>query len=140
MHKGAPTKPGSAFDLYCDETRSSLKEKLKEGDDVEDELSSRWKDLPDSQRDVYQSRAEQQLAEYEKEKEAYDAKAAKDAAGSKADGDDDKADKADSTEPDRPSAAAAAAEEDGTSRAPQEDVEMTNYDTDQETQGEKPEE
>jgi hypothetical protein len=131
VHKGAPKKPGSAFDLYCAETRPSVKDKAKEGDNVEEELSRRWKDLPDDRRDEYQSRADSQMAEYEKEKDAYDAKA-KEAASAKADADN----KAESTESDRP---AEGAGEGRTSRQ-QEDVEMTNYDTDQETQGEKLEE
>lgn len=133
VHKGAPKKPGSAFDLYCDETRPSLKDDAKEGDDLEKELSSGWKDLSESRRDEYQSRADQQMADYEKEKEAYDDAKAKEAADAKADG----GDKAESTEPDRP---AATAEAERASQEQQEDVEMTNYDTDQETQGEKPEE
>lgn len=132
VHKDAPKKPGSAFDLYCDETRPSLKDKAKEDDDIEKELSSQWKELSDSRRDEYQSRADQQMADYEKEKEAYDAKA-KEAAEAKANGND----KAESTESDQPAATAGA---ERASREQQEDVEMTNYDTDQETQGEKPEE
>ncbi|KAK3902069.1 hypothetical protein C8A05DRAFT_34247 [Staphylotrichum tortipilum] len=172
-HKGsaAPKKPGSAFSLFCDDTRPSLlkegddeakegddeakdgDDEVKEGDDeakegddattaaaaVEDELSTRWKALPESERDDYQSRADQQMAEYKKEKEAYDeavaAKAKEEAVAAKAkEADDDKA--AEST---------AEAEKEEESRPPQpqaqqEDVEMTNYDTDQETQGEKPEE
>ncbi len=133
MHKGAPKKPGSAFDLYCDETRESLKDEIKEGEDVEDELSSRWKDLPDSERDDYQSRADQQMADYEKDKAAYEAKAEEEADAAKEDGHD----KAESTESDR---ADAAAVDEPVPEDQQEDVEMTNYDSDQETQGEKPEE
>ncbi|KAK4239620.1 Non-histone protein 10 [Achaetomium macrosporum] len=133
VHKGPPKKPGNAFDLYCDETRPSLKDKAKEGGtNMEEELSRRWKDLPDSQRDEYQALADRQMAEYEKEKDAYDAEA-------KASSDSAKTDegngKAESTESERPAGA------DGRSVSrQQEDVEMTNYDTDQETQGEKPEE
>ncbi|KAK4156730.1 hypothetical protein C8A00DRAFT_30393 [Chaetomidium leptoderma] len=133
IHKGRPEKPGSAFDLYCDETRSSAKDKAKEDDNAEEELSRSWKDLPDSQRDEYQSRADQQMADYEKERDAYDADAKEAAASAKADADD----KAESIEPERQ---AAATGEERASPQQQEDVEMTNYDTDQETQGEKPEE
>lgn len=154
-HKGAPKMPGSAFDLYCDEIRPSLQEKAKPSDDVEEMLSKGWKELPDSQREEYQARADRQMAEYKKQKEAYDeeakAKAGSEAPSAKA---QESNDKAESTEPDR-SAAGAKEEESSqkqSSSSPrqqqqqekqqqeQEDVEMTNYDTDQETQGEKPEE
>jgi hypothetical protein len=146
VHKGAPKKPGSAFDLFCDDTRPTLKEDAKEGDNMEEELSSGWKDLPDTQRDEYQSRADRQMAEYEKEKAAYDDAKAKQAAAAaaasaKAEAEEGN-DKAESTESDRP--AAGAGDGDRTSQQreqqEQEDVEMANYDTDQETQGEKPEE
>ncbi|KAK4044611.1 hypothetical protein C8A01DRAFT_42521 [Parachaetomium inaequale] len=148
VHKGAPKKPGSAFDLFCDDTRPTLKDEVKEGDNMDEELSSGWKDLPDSQRDEYQSRADRQMAEYEKEKAAYDdakakeAAAAAEAAAAGAKAEEEGNDKAESTESDRP--AAGAGEEERTSQQreqqEQEDVEMANYDTDQETQGEKPEE
>ncbi|GAB1320276.1 hypothetical protein MFIFM68171_10486 [Madurella fahalii] len=130
----APKKPGTAFDLYCDDNRESLKEKSKGGDaNVEEELSRGWKDLTDSRRDEYQVRADQQTAEYEKEKAAFDEKA-------KSGDDDAKADSngnAEATETERPAASAGGEEQ---TPRPQEDVEMTNYDTDQETQGERPEE
>ncbi|KAK3295696.1 uncharacterized protein B0H64DRAFT_417338 [Chaetomium fimeti] len=139
VHKDAPKKPGSAFDLYCEDARS----KAKEGDTTEEELSSGWKDLPESQRDEYQSRADRQMAEYEKEKDAYeDAKekeAAAAAAASAKEAAEEGNDKAESTESDQ--AAAEAGEEREPQQQPQqEDVEMTNYDTDQETQGERTEE
>ncbi|KAL2170530.1 hypothetical protein VTG60DRAFT_4638 [Thermothelomyces hinnuleus] len=155
-HKGAPKMPGSAFDLYCDEIRPSLQEKAKPGDDVEEMLSSGWKELSDSQREEYQARADRQMAEYKKQKDAYDddakAKEGSEAASAKA---QESNDKAESPEPDRPAAGAKEEEEASqkqSSSSPrqqqqqekqqqeQEDVEMTNYDTDQETQGEKPEE
>lgn len=148
VHKGAPKKPGSAFDLYCEDTRPSLKEKAKEGESVEDELASSWKELPESQRDEYQARADRRMAEYEKEKDAYDdakekaATAAAAAAVSAKAAAEDGNDKAESTESDQ--AAAEAGEEreaqQQQQQPQQEDVEMTNYDTDQETQGERPEE
>ena len=144
VHKGAPKKPGSAFDLYCEDTRPSLKEKAKEGESVEEELSTNWKELPESQRDEYQTRADRRMAEYEKEKDAYDdakekAATAAAAASAKAAAEEGN-DKAESTESDQ--AAAEAGEEREAQQAPQqdEDVEMTNYDTDPETQGERPEE
>ncbi|KAK4146267.1 uncharacterized protein C8A04DRAFT_25773 [Dichotomopilus funicola] len=141
LHKGAPKKPGTAFELYCDDNRESAKEKAKEGDNVEDELSNAWKELPDKERDEYQSRADNQLAEYEKDKEAYDEAKAKAQEAATAAAEtvlkaDDRDDKADSTESDRPAVETG----DREASRQQEDVEMTNYDTDQETQGEKPEE
>jgi hypothetical protein len=146
VHKGAPKKPGSAFDLYCEDTRPSLKEKAKEGESVEEELSSNWKELPESQRDEYQTRADHRMAEYEKEKDAYDdakekAATAAAAASAKAAAEEGN-DKAESTESDQAAAEAEAGEEQEAQQAPQqdEDVEMANYDTDPETQGERPEE
>ncbi|KAL2137183.1 hypothetical protein VTI74DRAFT_7730 [Chaetomium olivicolor] len=143
---GAPKKPGTAFDLYCDETRPSLKDdKIAEGDNnsMEVELSRRWKDLPDTQRDEYQSRADRQMADYEKEKAAYD-EAKENTTNTGAENKSAKAGdsdgKSESTERERPSASAAATAESSASRRQDEDVEMGNYDTDQETQGEKPEE
>lgn len=151
VHKGAPKKPGSAFDLYCEDTRPSLKEKAKEGESVEDELASSWKELPESQRDEYQARADRRMAEYEKEKDAYDdakekaATAAAAAAASAKAAAEDGNDKAESTESDQAAAEAgeereAQQQQQQPQQPQQEDVEMTNYDTDQETQGERPEE
>ncbi|KAJ4304187.1 hypothetical protein N0V88_001799 [Collariella sp. IMI 366227] len=149
---GPPKKPGSAFDLFCTETRTpiGLDGAAETPDNETDEaLTSRWKDMPDKERDEYQSRADQQMADYEKERAAYENAAEKDAAKAEAAaaeeskasaeaGDSDV--KGESAEPERSSAEAAA--EPGTPRREQqdEDVEMGNYDTDQETQGDKPEE
>lgn len=141
VHKGAPKKPGSAFDLYCEDTRPSLKEKAKEGDSVEEELSSSWKELPESQRDEYKARADRRMADYQKDKDVYDAAKEKEAAAAAsakaaaAEGND----KAGSAESDQAAAEAGEGRE-AQQQPQQEDVEMTNYDTDQETQGERPEE
>jgi hypothetical protein len=145
-HKGAPPKkPASAFDLYCEETRPSVvQEQAKDAeggdrnndDAIDEELARRWDSLPDDRRNAYSDRAGRLLAEYEKEKAAYDAKGkGKDkttaaAADSGAKADKDKSDE--STEPERP-----AAREGADARAAQEDVDMANSDTDQETPGEK---
>lgn len=169
-NNGAPKKPGSAFDLYCDEARPAAKDKAaKEGegeaDTVEEELSRGWKDLPDTQRDEYQLRADDNMAEYEKEKDEHDAataaaaadKEAQEAADAEADAAEaeaeakadreDSNDKAESTESDRPAAGSGAGDDERASMSRQqqqlqqeEDVEMANWDTDQETQGERPEE
>ncbi|KAK4106250.1 hypothetical protein N658DRAFT_502746 [Parathielavia hyrcaniae] len=134
VHRGAPKKPGSAFDLYCAEAGPSVKDKAKEGDSVEEELSRRWKDLSESRRDEYQTRADDQMAEYDQEKDAYDeAKAQEREASAKAG-----SNKAESTESDRPPAGGAG--EGRSTSGQQDDVDMTNYDTDQETQGERVEE
>ncbi|KAL2255189.1 hypothetical protein VTK26DRAFT_3899 [Humicola hyalothermophila] len=153
VHKAPLQKPGSAFDLYSDEARPSLKEKSKDGDDgnVDEELARRWKELPDAQRDEYQTRADRQMAEYEKEKEkekekeASDAKAKSEDGGEKAADSDANVAAAAATESGELTAARASGDDE--QRTPrqqqqqqQEDVEMTNDDTDQETQGEKPEE
>lgn len=140
MHKAAPQKPGSAFDLYCDETLPSLKEASEDDgrDPVhedEAELAHRWKGLSESQRDDYQTRADGQMAAYRKAKDAYDdaaAKRAEDAAATA-----DRAANADATGSEPPPATGAG--RDSRTPRPREDVEMMNYDTDQETQGDKAE-
>lgn len=143
VHKAPPKKPGTAFDLCSDETRASLMDKAKDDDEatVEEELTRRWKDLSDTQRDEYQTRADRRMAEYEKEKDAYDAKAKKEegSGGEKAEADNDGAN-AEATESEQPAPARTSGDDEQTPQQQQEDVEMTNYDTDQETQGEKPEE
>ncbi|KAK3313515.1 hypothetical protein B0H66DRAFT_594400 [Apodospora peruviana] len=94
-HSKAPKKPGSAFDLYCDETRASLlhekqKNKAEDHDDdaengddkadddgdinMDEELARGWKDLDDSQRDEFHAREQQAMAKYQEKKEAYNAK------------------------------------------------------------------
>ncbi|KAL2024628.1 hypothetical protein VTK56DRAFT_6829 [Thermocarpiscus australiensis] len=131
----APKKPGSAFDLYCDENRASVKEKSKDGDaNEEEELSRRWKDLSESQRSEYQARADRQMADYVKARDAHDGKRNAGDGGGKADSDGT----AEVIESGRSAARAGADER--ASQQQQEDVEMTNYDTDQETQGERLEE
>ncbi|KAK4114254.1 hypothetical protein N656DRAFT_750204 [Canariomyces notabilis] len=140
VHNKAPKQPRSAFDLYCDDNRSSAKEKAKEGGDaadVDEELSRGWKELSDGRRDEYQARADQQSAEYEKEKAAFDAAKRNNgaSAGNKADSNGNGSGEATESEPPRPGAG-------GEDQTPgqQDDVDMTNYDTDQETQGERLEE
>ncbi|KAK0722789.1 hypothetical protein B0T26DRAFT_617104, partial [Lasiosphaeria miniovina] len=130
VHK-APRKPGNAFDLYCDENRDSFKDKSDDaGAGVEEELARGWKDLPETQREEFQTRAEDEMAKYHAAKEDYDEKAKARRERSTAKGND-----ADDTE------RRTAAEEARADQA-QEDIEMDmgNYDTDQETQGEKPDE
>jgi len=130
-----PKKPGSAFELYCDERRAEQRldkeDKPKDGDaEDEDEqrLARGWKDLTDSRREEFEARAEDEMAQYQKEKEAYEAKEA-----AKKDDDMDV-----DSERRGPSASVNAAGE--TPQPQDQDVEMGNYDSDQETQGEKTEE
>lgn len=128
-------KPGSAFELYCDERRAEQRldkeDKPKDGDaEDEDEqhLARGWKDLTDSRREEFEARADDEMAQYHKEKEAYEAKEA-----AKKDDDMDM-----DSERRGPSASVNAAGE--TPQPQDQDVEMGNYDSDQETQGEKTEE
>lgn len=99
LHKGVfrPTKPSSAFELYCDDKRAASKEKAaakaaskeaaegsgspedeneNNGDntDVEEEtLSREWKDLPEDRRKEFEDRADRDAERYQKEKDAYEA-------------------------------------------------------------------
>lgn len=137
VHK-EPRIPRSAFDLYCDETRDSLKDKSAKDDNgeeddrnAEEELERGWQELPDSQRDEFESRAEHNMAKYQKKKDAYDeAKAEeKDREEERRNGDHD----------DRSVARSEQGNDDKTQQEEeqqQEDVEMGNYDTDQDTQAE----
>ncbi|KAL2124859.1 hypothetical protein VTJ04DRAFT_1224 [Mycothermus thermophilus] len=132
-----PKKPGTAFDLYCEDMR---KDKSKDAAELEDEaLSQSWKELPESKRAEYESRAEKHMAQYEKDKAEHEAAAneAKEDAAAKSKAESGNTDKGDSTESDRPEASDAAAP---SGAAADEDVEMANYDTDQETQVDKPDE
>ncbi|KAK3357049.1 hypothetical protein B0T25DRAFT_145440 [Lasiosphaeria hispida] len=156
VHRQAPKKPGSAFELYCDETRDSLKDKSKDDESaegaagsggVEEELARGWKDLATSRREEFETRAEGEMAKYKKEKDAYEAKAAaKSARDAERDADNDAnsgaTEEADENgDGDRDARAMSSVVAGGSVGSPQqEDVEMGNYDTDQETQGEKPEE
>ncbi|KAK4455922.1 Non-histone protein 10 [Podospora aff. communis PSN243] len=141
-----PKKPGSAFELYCDERRAEQrKEKEQQKEDKDDteegggaeaeedeqRLARDWKDLGDTRREEFQTRADDELAKYHKEKDAYDAKEA-----AKKDADEEM-----DVDNERRGVSASLKEADDTPQ-PQEDqdVEMGNYESDQETQGEKPEE
>ncbi|KAL2271437.1 hypothetical protein VTJ83DRAFT_808 [Remersonia thermophila] len=139
---GQPKKPATAFDLYCEDAR-------KDKADLDEEaISSAWKGLPDSKRAEYQARADELLADYEKDKKAAAAAAAASAeaeAAENASKTEDAAkkdttaggqDKGDTAESERP----AGDDEAAPAAAADEDVEMGNYDTDQETQVDKPDE
>lgn len=150
--------------------KAKNKEKDQEDQDgdinMDEELARGWKDLDDSQREEFQAREEREMSKYQEEKEAYDKKqkekeeaaAAVAAAGGAESQSDDAAGDKTITDADKNGGGGAdtrevTEERDTTDRRrqtheddddrtpqPQEDVEMGNYDTDQETQGEKPEE
>ncbi|KAK1756209.1 Non-histone protein 10 [Echria macrotheca] len=141
----APTKPGTAFDLYCDEARAKGKSKGdgENGDSPEDEqqLRASWKDLAESRREEFEARADDEMAKYEKEKSAYDdAKAAAAAASKSSNNKESDETEMDIDANDRREVSASAKAAGETPTAQDQDVEMGNYDTDQETQGEKAEE
>ncbi|KAL2877250.1 hypothetical protein SGCOL_007406 [Colletotrichum sp. CLE4] len=110
-----PKRPGNAFELYCADTRPALEEKNKDDADanIEEELARGWKDLPEGEKEEFQTRSEEEMAKYQKEKDAFAAKSK--SAEAK---DEDEEEREKSPEP------APAASQD-------EDVEMTNYDTEE---------
>ncbi|KAI7920852.1 hypothetical protein M0657_006431 [Pyricularia oryzae] len=122
----------SAFDVYCAEVRPSVAEKEKDKDSVEEELARRWKELSDTDKEPYQTKYEKQQKEAEeKQQEQKDKKSAADKATTAAGADEsEKAAevKAEGSQPpeDRPKPA------DKGGAAQDEDVEMTNYDTEPE--------
>lgn len=134
-----PQKPPTAFELFCAEARSHLDERAKDsrqGPGGEEELARVWKEeLAEDQRTGYEAKREMELARYEKAKADYEIALSKEeaalAAKEGADVDDEEAVR-------QENGVAAAAGRDDAPRATQdEDVEMTNYDTDQETQAER---
>jgi len=153
-----PKKPGSAFELYCDEKRAEQRKEKEqeskedeedkedkgdteeggtaEGEEDEQRLARDWKDLAESRREEFEARADDELVKYQKEKDAYDAKVAT-KKSSKEDADEEM-----DVDNER-RGLSVSVKEAGETPQPQEDqedVEMGNYDTDQETQGEKLEE
>ncbi|KAK8150634.1 hypothetical protein G3M48_000055 [Beauveria asiatica] len=109
----------SAFELYCDETRPILEAKTVDDLNIEEELTKGWEELAEVDKDSFRKQAEQNAAKQSEEKEESpeaDAAPGKEATDDKEDekaedGDDNKGDGED------------------------DDVEMANYDTDdQETQ------
>lgn len=126
-------KGPDAFELYCEEARPALMEKAEEDDaedreglvlHVEEELARGWKELSDDKREAYQDLAEQQQEKLGAKKEPSrgdrSSSSAKPAARDEGDGG---VEAEGQTADDTP--------------AQDEDVEMGNYDSDQETQGEK---
>ncbi|CRK38202.1 hypothetical protein BN1708_007667, partial [Verticillium longisporum] len=171
-----PKRPASAFDMYCEESRPALQKTREDKPDedathtIEEELARGWKDLSDDAKEAFQSRYDDALAQYQKDKAKYDAtKAAETAAADKTaasaepeaetkdeaaekseslpeapkdkDDEDDKDEKDDKGDKDdkEGEATAAAEAEKAASKSPaptpapaqDEDVEMTNYDTEE---------
>ncbi|GKT47948.1 uncharacterized protein ColSpa_08129 [Colletotrichum spaethianum] len=108
-----PKRPGNAFELYCADTRPALEEKSKDDADVnvDEELARGWKDLPDGEKAEFQTRSEEEMAKYQKDKDAFAAKSKS-------------AEPKDEEEREKSPEAAPAASQD-------EDVEMANYDTEE---------
>ncbi|KAI5465712.1 hypothetical protein BGZ63DRAFT_349262 [Mariannaea sp. PMI_226] len=115
-------KPADAFEIFADEQRESLEAKKKDGDsdlDVEEELARLWKELPSAEKDEFQTKFEKAVAKAEEEEKKEDSSPKKSNKHDKRDKDSKP------EESDRPN-------------TQDEDVEMANYDTeDQDTQADK---
>ncbi|KAH7162552.1 hypothetical protein B0J13DRAFT_13398 [Dactylonectria estremocensis] len=143
---GVTKKPVDAFEVYCTENRAALeaKKKEEEGDEdlnVEEELARSWKELPDAEKEEFQTKFEQAVAKIDEKEESSRSREGKE-------GDEDNEDNDDKKEEEEEEEAEAEAKDDKekseSAEKPQtqdEDVEMGNYDTeDQDTQaGEKAE-
>ncbi|KAK4177365.1 hypothetical protein QBC36DRAFT_135325 [Triangularia setosa] len=145
VHHEPPKKPGSAYELYCNERNTAAaagatnaaadatdidkteeEESRREVDD--EELAQGWKNLSETQRGEFETRAGENMAQYEKERGEYDAATA--AAEEEAVKRQKESEEAEEK-----------AKENGTGNATEEeqkdeqgDVEMGEYDSDQETQ------
>ncbi|ATY60480.1 hypothetical protein CCM_02401 [Cordyceps militaris CM01] len=116
----------SAFDLFCDETRPILEAKDADSNIVE-ELVKGWEELPEVDKEVYQKRVEKAV---EKDTEEKEGSPEADVAPGKEANDDKEDDKGDDKEDDKGEDG-----DDNKGDGEDEDVEMANYDTDdQETQ------
>lgn len=138
------------FELYCEDARPALEAKNKDDADVniEEELSRAWEELPEAEKEEYQTKfdeitksREEEEDEEEEEKNAAEAEAEAEAeADADADADVDadveaEAEAEADADNDIPKKSIKAEPETDKSRAHDEDVEMSNYDTeDQETQ------
>lgn len=119
------------FEMFCDENREALETKKKDaGSDlnVDEELTRIWKNLPEHEKDEFQAKFDKVLAKHEEEKEA-SKKSEKDDKDDHEDADevedtedkvdkDEKGDKEDKD--DKPN---------DPDKTQDEDVEMANYDT-----------
>ncbi|KAL7627160.1 hypothetical protein AAE478_003936 [Parahypoxylon ruwenzoriense] len=80
-----PKRPSNAFEIYCNDTRPLLqaehKDKIAAGEfRLEEELARGWKDLPEKEKEEFQVRYEQELAQYKEAVEEYK-RGTKDTAG-----------------------------------------------------------
>ncbi|KAI0181087.1 hypothetical protein GGR52DRAFT_18308 [Hypoxylon sp. FL1284] len=71
-----PKRPSNAFEIYCNDTRPVLqaqhKDKIAAGEfRLEEELARGWKDLPEKEKEEFQIRYEQELAQYKEAVEEY---------------------------------------------------------------------
>ncbi|KAI1212308.1 uncharacterized protein F4807DRAFT_415550 [Annulohypoxylon truncatum] len=71
-----PKRPSNAFEIYCNDTRPILqaqnKEKIAAGEfRLEEELARGWKDLPEKEKEEFQIRYEQELAQYKEAVEEF---------------------------------------------------------------------
>ncbi|ROT40504.1 hypothetical protein SODALDRAFT_97585 [Sodiomyces alkalinus F11] len=79
----APKQPPSAFEMYCEEARPAMLKKRDEKDEnekggeaelsVDEELARNWDDLPESEKKPFETRHDEAMAQYKKDKEAHDA-------------------------------------------------------------------
>ncbi|KAI0127574.1 putative HMG box-containing protein C10F6.08c [Xylariales sp. AK1849] len=71
-----PKRPSNAFEIYCNDTRPLLqaehKDKIAAGEyRLEEELARGWKDLPEDQKDDFQTRYVSELTKWKEERDAY---------------------------------------------------------------------
>ncbi|KAI1451144.1 hypothetical protein F5Y02DRAFT_18197 [Annulohypoxylon stygium] len=71
-----PKRPSNAFEIYCNDTRPILqaqnKEKIAAGEfRLEEELARGWKDLPEKEKEAFQVRYEEELAQYKEAVEEF---------------------------------------------------------------------
>ena len=69
-------RPSNAFEIYCKDKRPVLQAKYKDqiaaGEfRLEEELARGWKDLPEKEKDEYQTRYEQELYQWREDREAF---------------------------------------------------------------------
>ncbi|KAK8066600.1 hmg box protein [Apiospora hydei] len=72
----APKRPSNAFEIYCNDMRPVLQEKHKDeiaaGEfRLEEELARGWKDLPQTEKDEFQARYEQELTKWREGRDAF---------------------------------------------------------------------
>ncbi|KAI1484994.1 hypothetical protein F5X96DRAFT_661840 [Biscogniauxia mediterranea] len=71
-----PKRPSNAFEIYCNDTRPRLqaehKDEIAAGEfRLEEELARGWKDLPEKEKEEFQSRYEQELSQWKEARDTY---------------------------------------------------------------------